>query len=274
MCCCSCRRTRRSAIFAGRAKLRGRADQRAVGGAEFRVAQSADVAAAAARLSRRRWSRCSRGSAGGRSSCCCGWCRCLRSIRRCCSCARSPITATIPDNGDFTNSRVYEGQVARARSVLSVQRAEPRAASHVPGDPLAPAARGAWRDDAVPALPRERGDLRRVFPARDGGERAADGAGGACRAVECVLRKDVRDAEPDEIRQSTGREVGRTAEMAAAAGRRGVVVIRPLSELQRSGSRQRVEALAEVERHRARFAGADRAAVDLHDRDRLRRRCR
>lgn len=121
-----------------------------------------------------------------------------------------------PDNGDFTNSRVYEGKWLE-REVFFPFSEQNHVLHHM-----------------FPAIPWHKlraahGVMMRYPPYRehvvicDGFFMRGTAGSGMPTVLEVLaapshafVRKEGRDAEPDGIRQSTGRDVGRTAEMAAA----------------------------------------------------------
>lgn len=121
-----------------------------------------------------------------------------------------------PDNGDFTNSRVYEGKWLE-REVFFPFSEQNHVLHHM-----------------FPAIPWHKlraahGVMLRYPPYREnvvvcnGFFVRADAACGDPTVLEVLaapsnayLRKAARDVEPDGIRQSTGRDVGRTEELVAA----------------------------------------------------------
>lgn len=120
-----------------------------------------------------------------------------------------------PDNGDFTNSRVYEGKWLE-REVFFPFSEQNHVLHHM-----------------FPAIPWHKlraahGAMMRYPPYRENvvicdGFFVRGSAASKWPTVlevlaapsDAYLRKDGRETEPDGIRQSTGREVGRTAETAA-----------------------------------------------------------
>jgi fatty acid desaturase len=121
-----------------------------------------------------------------------------------------------PDNGDFTNSRVYEGKWLE-REVFFPFSEQNHVLHHM--FPAIP-----WHQ-----LRAAHGVMLRYPPYRTSvvicdGFFLRGTAGSKLPTVlevlaapsNAYLRKDGRDAEPDGIRQSTGREVGRTMVSAAA----------------------------------------------------------
>ena len=121
-----------------------------------------------------------------------------------------------PDNGDFTNSRVYEGKWLEREMFFPFSEQ-----NHV-------------LHHMFPAIPWHKlraahGVMMRYRPYRenvvicDGFFVKGNSASELPTVLEVLsapsnafLRKNVRDAEPDGIRQSTGHDVGRTADLAVA----------------------------------------------------------